>query len=65
MTGGNKWNPDGAGSGMAEMREQEVMDVQDSRGGPCGWSGRSSGGQDLQRLRWRMSEDTCVAADAG
>ena len=27
------------------------MDVQDSRGGPCGWSGRSSGGQDLQRLR--------------
>ena len=22
MTGGNKWNPDSAGSGMAEMREQ-------------------------------------------
>ena len=37
------------------------MDIQDSRGGPCGWSGRSSGGQDPQRL-WRMSEDTCVAA---
>lgn len=64
MTGGNKWNPDSAGSGMAEMREQgRGWTFRTPGEGPVGGLGGPREGRTCRGCGgWRLSEDICVAA---